>query len=322
MQTMRVLRSRASTTFMSSESESIQQLLLNVDGRRLFVALERSLKLYSTEEGCLLSTVPLHHHVHWIISPADPKVLLGFGPESLLTTHWDDQLNIRHFPIETAPPHDSDGSTPTINFKRRPSASYPMSPTEVETSVGKVLQSRTNDLVLIELSHATFQGRRDTDRIIVDISSMTLAGKPAKLVVKPLPSELVRCIEIPIGFVASPTEPAEPYDRNVSVPQSPTKASLARHPALKDNLIANGNVLVFLSKDYWICTYDLNHLRDGASSFAAEETKVKRFFFLPRDWVNTDLLQLATITADGHILCPRNGEVAVIENGLVEPWVD
>ena len=33
-----------------------------------------------------------------------------------------------------------------------------------------------------------------------------------------------------------------------------------------------------------------------------------------------DLLHLATVSPDGQILCPGNGDVAVIENGLVEEW--
>ncbi|KAJ9500638.1 hypothetical protein H2202_003854 [Exophiala xenobiotica] len=313
---------RTSTTFMSSESESIQQLLLNFDASRLFVALEKCLKLYSMEDGSVISTTPLHYQVYWIINPADPKILLGFGPASLLMTRWDDTLSVEHIPIETNRLQDSDDAPPTIDLRRRPSTSYPMSPTEVETTVERILLSSSNDLVLMEVSHSTFQGRRDTDRLILDISRMVAGTQPSKLLAKPLPSELAKCLEIPIGFVASHTSLAPPHDRRISMPQSPTKSFAAKYSPSKDSAVTNGNTLVFLSKDFWICTCDLNHLRNTTGPSDEEEISVKRYFFLPRDWVNMDLLQLATVTLGGQILCPRNGEVAVVENGLTEPWID
>ena len=313
---------RVSTLFVSNESESIQQLLLDSDATRLFVALERCLKLYNLENGNVISTIPLHYQVRWIINPADPNVLLGFGPESLLMTRWD-ALSLKYVPLDTTRLRDGDESAPTINFRRRPSTSYPMSPTEVETTVEKVLLSRSNDLVMIELAHATFQGKRDTDRMIIDLSRLPFAEPSSRAQIIPLPPALSECLEIPIGFMAGSTSLAPPQDRRPSVPKSPTEAPPPTSSLSKGNTTTNGNTLVFLRKDFWICTCDLDRLGDNtASSADSSDLKIKRYFFLPRDWVNMDLLQLATLTAQGQILCPRNGEVAVVESGLVEPWVD
>ena len=49
---------------------------------------------------------------------------------------------------------------------------------------------------------------------------------------------------------------------------------------------------------------------------------VKRHFFLPRDWLNIECLELAIMTKDGTLFCPRNGEVAIIRDGLKEEWIE
>ncbi|KAB5545927.1 hypothetical protein GE09DRAFT_1132977 [Coniochaeta sp. 2T2.1] len=48
----------------------------------------------------------------------------------------------------------------------------------------------------------------------------------------------------------------------------------------------------------------------------------KRHSCLPRDWINMDCLESAQVTSDGRLLCPGNGEVAVVHNGLKLEWVE
>ncbi|KAG6368362.1 hypothetical protein INS49_002567 [Diaporthe citri] len=65
--------------------------------------------------------------------------------------------------------------------------------------------------------------------------------------------------------------------------------------------------LAFMDRDFWVRKWSLDDVEGTASG---------RHFFLPRDWINLDCLHLAQVTADGRFLCPRNGEVAVVHNGL------
>ncbi|OIW35515.1 hypothetical protein CONLIGDRAFT_62144 [Coniochaeta ligniaria NRRL 30616] len=67
----------------------------------------------------------------------------------------------------------------------------------------------------------------------------------------------------------------------------------------------NGHV-VFLDRHYCFCTCDI---RVGSRS-------VKRHFYLPKDWLSPNMLKLCTINAHGTILCPKNGEIAVIRGGI------
>jgi hypothetical protein len=48
---------------------------------------------------------------------------------------------------------------------------------------------------------------------------------------------------------------------------------------------------------------------------------VRRYFFLPKDWLNMECLELAVMTKEGTFLCPRNGEVGVVAGGLREEWI-
>ena len=70
--------------------------------------------------------------------------------------------------------------------------------------------------------------------------------------------------------------------------------------------------LVFLDDSFWVCSWRLRH--PGGSS------ALLRHFFLPRDWVNAESLDLCRVMADGTFLCPRKGEVAIIRSDLGSDW--
>ncbi|KAL5348092.1 hypothetical protein ACLOAV_006572 [Pseudogymnoascus australis] len=69
--------------------------------------------------------------------------------------------------------------------------------------------------------------------------------------------------------------------------------------------------LVFLDKKYWMCSYN-------AMSRSKNE-KVVRHFFMPKDWLNPDSIELCTLLENGLVMMPKNGEVAVLTSGLVMP---
>ncbi|KAL1880762.1 hypothetical protein Daus18300_001376 [Diaporthe australafricana] len=64
--------------------------------------------------------------------------------------------------------------------------------------------------------------------------------------------------------------------------------------------------IVFLNHEFWICTSPLSHASDS----------VRRHFFLPRDCIGESMLDCVTLAKGGLLLFPKNGEVAVIWNGL------
>ena len=70
--------------------------------------------------------------------------------------------------------------------------------------------------------------------------------------------------------------------------------------------------LIFLDKDYWMCSWRL-----GAN---LTTEKVQRCYFLPRDWLNVECLELCALLAEGKFLIPNNGELAVITSTGISHW--
>ncbi|KAJ5834799.1 Cytochrome cd1-nitrite reductase-like C-terminal heme d1 [Penicillium robsamsonii] len=67
--------------------------------------------------------------------------------------------------------------------------------------------------------------------------------------------------------------------------------------------------LVFLDKSHWVCSWSLG------SRFTPDQ--VQRHYFLPKDWLNVECLELCVLLPNGVFLIPNNGELAqVTSTGL------
>lgn len=69
--------------------------------------------------------------------------------------------------------------------------------------------------------------------------------------------------------------------------------------------------LVFLDKSLWVCTAQVQH---------GTESRLKRHFFIPPDWLTSAGLLLCRVLADGTLLCPSRGEMAMIESEIGMDW--
>jgi hypothetical protein len=109
--------------------------------------------------------------------------------------------------------------------------------------------------------------------------------------VVPLPQHLQALVRIPLGFV------------NAGLYSS------ASPSAVEDT---TENHLAFLSNEGWVSTMYL-----GGKDVP---DRVKSYYFLPTDWLVEDALDLAQITVNGTLFCPKSGEVGIIPNGLTTEW--
>jgi len=103
---------------------------------------------------------------------------------------------------------------------------------------------------------------------------------------------------------------------HLTPPSSSSSSSSSTPNPLNPNptpTTSSDHTLAFLDHEYWVCTFVL-----AEGGITASPPRVRRHHFLPRDWINMDWLELAVMRADGTLLCPRNGEVAVVRNGLRE----
>jgi WD40 repeat protein len=69
--------------------------------------------------------------------------------------------------------------------------------------------------------------------------------------------------------------------------------------------------LIFLDKNLWVCTARLLY---------SPECGLKRHFFLPPDWLTSASLLLCRVQADGTLLCPSRGEMAVVKSEIGMDW--
>jgi WD40 repeat protein len=85
---------------------------------------------------------------------------------------------------------------------------------------------------------------------------------------------------------------------------------VARHIEQPVGVLRDGR-LVFLDENLWVCT---------AQVWGVADKSITRHYFIPRDWLNNTGLMLCRIQADGTLLCPTKGEIAVIRSDLGSEW--
>jgi hypothetical protein len=118
-------------------------------------------------------------------------------------------------------------------------------------------------------------------------------------------------LEVSLGFLAVDVDqlgqlrPSAQFHHHHRRPSG--QSSLQTSTLLEEHIIA------FINREFWICT---------AAFTGTQAGRIGKHFFLPRDWVNLNWLEFATLINDGKILCPRNGEVAILSNGFNEVWRD
>jgi len=69
--------------------------------------------------------------------------------------------------------------------------------------------------------------------------------------------------------------------------------------------VLNDMKLAFLDQDLWFCTFKLGSEYDGEA--------LKRHYFIPRDWLSFQSLEMCCLMPDGTLLVPKDDEVAVIK---------
>ena len=113
------------------------------------------------------------------------------------------------------------------------------------------------------------------------------------------------------------------HDADDATPIRPVQIlpGIARHVEQPVGLLRDGR-LVFLDENLWVCTAQAWGADDGeqANSKSSNNSPVTRHFFIPRDWLNSAGMMLCRLQADGTLLCPSKGEMAVIRSDLGTEW--
>ncbi|KAI4596201.1 hypothetical protein KJ359_005708 [Pestalotiopsis sp. 9143b] len=290
-------------------SDPVLQLLFVDQGTTLLVRSTRSTTMWSLEFKRINVSRPLEDGpVQWLLHPSEPDHLLSVTAAGISLC---DSASLRPLHFWRFDHMD----VPDSAFE--PAKAFPQRLSEIDTpqqggtgpSLRKIWIAPDKETIVVEMACNHETSRRTTQLMTVDIGAITIKPVPrqapaeaipnpvtAKIAVHPLPRHALDRIQIPLGFI----------DDNL------TMSSVSR-TAQTHKTAAGRFSLVFIDHDFWVCAWSLSDL---------EGSNVRRYFFLPHDWVSIDCLELAQVTRDGRFLCPRNGEVAVVSQGLCQEWVE
>ncbi|KAH8891099.1 hypothetical protein GQ53DRAFT_823737 [Thozetella sp. PMI_491] len=287
--------------FEAKSENTVLQILFDDPGQHLLVRCQDTVGLWSISSKSLLASVPTADETfHWTLHPSNEGEVIAVNATRLVCHQVLDLAVTRQWSIDTTEVETSTSEFPWDIKVHAPSDSA--ASTQAGRFVEKVLPSPNRTCLLIQTSASSdsAQEHRDTQIMLLDLAFLAstakaeapgLEGPP--LLARALPASISATVEIPLGFVVDATETRRgSRDAFTSGVPLPGAGSLS---------------LAFIDRDFWVRTWRLDD-QDG--------TGCQKHFFLPRDWVNMECLKLAHVTPDGRFLCPKNGEVAVVHNGL------
>lgn len=284
----------ATTVFQTSTHDGIQQILLSQSGSHLLVYTRQSAQLWSVAAKTVIASVPRpNRFIRWV-DHDDPDILLCFGFSDVRIFRWTNLEEVKGFSIERSL-IDGQQQSPVSDRPgpfRLDSLDWALEANDVHSSVDKIFPTPDGSSWLVQTSQVCDHHRRRKQFMVLRASALSMDSQVKELTASPLPQHIRDRIEIPLGFIGN-------------------------HGMKGVGVFSHGNseapVLAFLDKDFWVCTGLLQE---------QGELPVKRYFFLPRDWLNIESLELAAITREGAFICPRNGEIGVVTGGLKDEWIE
>lgn len=281
----------------NSTSGPILQLLFHPRSSQLLVCSSSAICTISLLSYSVTRSTALHpDESKWITHPQDPALIIGVGPETIRILDWD----------------LAEYWTATLEYPQHHSMALSSESLTDEMMVERVLITHDKKLIFVQASLKTLNSREKTFLYFATPScSMSTAENPD--VGRKRGCRIVKSSIVP---------------QNVS-----------SQIALSLSFLSHNN-LIFLSKDFSVCSWQLlTHPGPTLSSLPASrsndsvatkskkiqnyefnseanETKANNFkvlFYLPGDWISKDCLALCSIwRKERSLLCPRNGEVAVV----------
>lgn len=259
---------------------SIDQILLDQSSTRLLVISQDLGQVWSVGAGTIECTAALARGEtrRWTNHPLQKTLLLGVGTRDLKIISWENLTEIASLDFEDECFHV--GGRPSFDTEEVPSTSIsrlslrPDAELAVHSQVSRAILTQDGRHLLVQLSTTFGQARSLKTLLVFEIPLLenpTVARPPTALHPLEIPAMISNKIEVPLD-------------------------------------ILSGGTLVFLDKDLWMCTVNLESV--------PQRTTLERHYFIPRDWANTESLEQCCLLGDGTFLCPKDGEVAVISSSL------
>lgn len=279
----------------------LQQALVRPTSEHLLISTVTLVELWSLQSNSLITTIPNTSPCsQWINHPQDSSSVLRVSFSEIHVFQWADLAQKATFSLDRGSGRmrversESEAS-------KVPSVYFPMTPDGNRNAVDQAIVSDTCGCLVIQTSSPSGQRHRTLQYLVIDPREMSMPHTDtegiAMITAHALPTAVATRVQRILGFVMK-----NPRRRN--------------HGLVEDSKSTGEEILTFIDHDDWVCSC----LVEGYHRPLTIDKKIKRHFFLPQDWVNLDNLRLATVSREGQLFYPRNGEVAVISNWLQNEW--
>ena len=261
---------------------SIDQLLFDSGESRLLISGRNGTRMWSidTASDTSLHLPPdIRVACKYITNPLDETQLLAFDFGGVSIYKWDDLSLIRRLQFE-------DISITLTESHNNQAQDADVTQKQAQGELLKIILSRDRKYIVLAFSrpmewapHATHSGLRPKYIRVIRTSSF---------------------------------EPRDSKTNSFENEVALTQVSIPEYVAARMEMplaVLDRDRLVFIDNKYWICTWQMN-------SNLQPEAALRKHFFLPRDWIGTEELKLCTLNAEGNLLYPRHGQIAVVQSNL------
>lgn len=262
----------------------IAQIMLSPNSNFLLIASSSFVELWciDTKSVHTVQSLPFSEAGHrWITHPTNDDHFLAFSLDTITEYRWSDLQQLSKCQINLTQGNDvSDKAVIDMpGIPRKKSSGDAITHFEAEYRIEQIVATPASDYILIHTSQQSLNLIRKSQIQIINVSSLSDAKNET---LQSLPT------------ISTPPDISQAFEKALG--------------------ILGKDLLVFLDKSFWVCTYQIQ------ANIETEHVKPKRHFFLPRDWINAESLDLCQALADGAVVCPRKGEVAVIRSDLASGW--
>lgn len=297
---------------------SICQIVFHPDSKRLLIYSPSTAIVVSlvTESIIVSHVMELPRVIYrWINHPSDQNSLLAFSP---CTVHvWSWQGLVETTTLAFACPITNHGINKTHSGTS--SSANLLKPNQ---SVDRVLVTVDRTCVVLQCSCRSAQGEEQRETLLFDISTIPVAAitnSPSDSEHTQPQSSNIQTSSPHVGSsqsLNSPTVSAEDFEQLEPIPLPPELVSCVEIPLA----FLSRDRLVCLDHNYWLCSWRLplpskiaTRRPSGTGTLDGGTAEIERHYFFPGDWISSESVALCTIMADGTVLCPRKGDVAVVE---------
>ncbi|KAK6451809.1 hypothetical protein FP744_10008060 [Trichoderma asperellum] len=261
-----------------SEQGHINQLLFHPTSHELFVSTPGTIFSVDLGSKAIARSTPMTtmSEVKWAWHPTLADTLLGFGTSRVHVFNWTrlQELVVRSY----FPPRVGNSISITLpSLSDRHAGGLQK---DIET-LGRLVSNLDSSQILLEVLPPSASGQTKKQYLLFDLNDLQLgssneeSGQSNEVFPYTLiPTEITSCMRQPLAFLSR-------------------------------------SRLAFLDVDRWICTWRLPSWTGKPSESSV--MAVERYYFLPGDWATSDEARLCTVTPDGTLLCPRNGDIAVVQ---------